>query len=121
MLPPTTRTGGSGTNRITESAVRLLPQPLSPTTPSVPPGGMENDTTPTARTGPASSSSRVLSPRTSRRGSGMDEALLARQLLEEFLLADEALADEQADEAGHHSSRLHPLPPPLPPPPPPPS
>src|SRR5690349_24899974 len=107
MRPPTTRPGGSGTRRITESAVRLLPQPLSPTTPRVPPGGREKDTSSTASTGPASSDSWVFNPRTSRRGSDMGctggpvnsrpGPSLPGQLLQELLLVDEALADEQAD------------------------
>ena len=36
--PPTMRPGGSGTSRMSESAVTLLPQPDSPTIASVSPG-----------------------------------------------------------------------------------
>ncbi len=37
MLPPTIRPGGSGMRRMIESALTLLPQPLSPTRPRVSP------------------------------------------------------------------------------------
>jgi hypothetical protein len=37
MAPPTMRPGGDGTSRRIESAVTLLPQPLSPTTARVSP------------------------------------------------------------------------------------
>src|SRR4051812_36973175 len=113
IRPPTTRPGGSGTSPITESAVTLLPQPLSPTTPSVPPGGMEKDTSSTASTGLSSRENRVFRPRTSRRGSvmGRDSGRganrparpsLPGQLVQELLLLDDALLDQQPDEGRHH-------------------
>ena len=54
ILPPTTRPGGFGINRRTESAVTLLPQPDSPTTPRVSPLRTVRLTLSTARTVPAS-------------------------------------------------------------------
>ena len=47
------RPGGSATRRRTDSAVTLLPQPDSPTTPSVSPAATLYDTPSTARTVPA--------------------------------------------------------------------
>ncbi|MNT06890.1 hypothetical protein D3C72_1415730 [compost metagenome] len=48
------RPGGVGTSRRIESAVTLLPQPDSPTTPSVRPARTVYDTPSTERTVPAS-------------------------------------------------------------------
>ena len=50
--PPITRPGGSGTSRITDSAVTLLPQPDSPTIASVSPRRTVNETSSTARNSP---------------------------------------------------------------------
>src|SRR5690606_41951821 len=49
ICPPTIRPGGSGTSRITERAVTLLPQPDSPTTPTVWPRSTSIETPSTAR------------------------------------------------------------------------
>src|SRR3978361_643410 len=51
--PPTMRPGGVATSRMIDSAVTLLPQPDSPTTPSVSPRRAWEDTPPTALTTPA--------------------------------------------------------------------
>ena len=61
-LPPTMRPGGSGTRRMMESAVMLLPQPDSPTMASVSPASSAKDTSSTAFTGPRRVASCVLSP-----------------------------------------------------------
>ena len=53
IAPPTIRPGGSATRRSTDSAVTLLPQPDSPTTPSVSPIRTVKETPSTARTTPA--------------------------------------------------------------------
>jgi hypothetical protein len=45
---------GSSSSRISERAVTLLPEPLSPTMPSVSPGPTVKETPSTARTAPAS-------------------------------------------------------------------
>jgi len=50
----TTRAGGAGISRISESAVMVLPQPDSPTIPSVSPGARSKLTPSTARTAPTS-------------------------------------------------------------------
>jgi len=52
MLPPVMRPVGSGSRRMTESAVTLLPQPDSPTTASVSPRSTWSDMRSTARTSP---------------------------------------------------------------------
>src|SRR5690348_11653601 len=52
ISPPTILPGGLAIRRITESAVTLLPQPLSPTTPNVSPGFMVKETSLTALTTP---------------------------------------------------------------------
>ena len=51
--------GGLGTRRMIDRAVMLLPQPDSPTMPSVSPGRSSNDTPSTARTTPARVKKRV--------------------------------------------------------------
>ena len=55
IAPPTMRPGGVGTSRMIDSAVTLLPQPDSPTTPSVSPGADREATRrrPSARRRPA--------------------------------------------------------------------
>jgi hypothetical protein len=71
MRPPSTRAGGSGSRRIAESAVTLLPQPDSPTSPSVSPGAIAKDTSsstgapPMATVSPstASSGASAMAPR----------------------------------------------------------
>src|SRR5579884_717252 len=52
ISPPTILPGGLAIRRMTESAVTLLPQPLSPTTPNVSPGFMVKVTSLTALTTP---------------------------------------------------------------------
>src|SRR5436305_11199561 len=52
ISPPTILPGGLATSLMTESAVTLLPQPLSPTTPNVSPALMVNETSSTALTTP---------------------------------------------------------------------
>src|SRR4051794_34980638 len=63
------RPGGCGTRPMIESAVTLLPQPDSPTMPSVRPRSRRKSTPSTARTSPRSPSKAVRSPRTSSRAS----------------------------------------------------
>ena len=53
MRPLTMRPVRRGSSRNTENAVTLLPQPDSPTTPSVLPAGTSSDTPSTARTTPS--------------------------------------------------------------------
>src|SRR6266480_6696570 len=71
ISPPTILPGGFATSRITESAVTLLPHPLSPTTPRVSPGLIANETSSTAFTTPARVKKYVLRLFTSRRCSAM--------------------------------------------------
>ena len=52
MRPETSRPGGEGTSRRTDIAVTDLPQPDSPTSPSVSPGASESETPSTARNSP---------------------------------------------------------------------
>src|SRR6266850_1306149 len=65
--PAAMRPGGCGTRPMIESAVTLLPQPDSPTMPSVRPRSRRKSTPSTARTSPCSPWNEVRSPRTSRR------------------------------------------------------
>src|SRR6267142_3642804 len=65
--PPAMRPGGCGTRRMIESAVTLLPQPDSPTMPSVRPRARLKSTPSTARTSPCSVLNTVRKPRTSSR------------------------------------------------------
>ena len=51
-MPPTMRPGGSGTSRMSDSAVMLLPQPDSPTIASVSAAPSEKQTPSTALTTP---------------------------------------------------------------------
>ena len=53
IWPDSMRPGG-GTRRRRESAVMLLPQPLSPTSPTVTPSGTSNETSSTALSVPVS-------------------------------------------------------------------
>src|SRR5215470_7930247 len=52
--PPSSRLGGEGSSRMIDIAVTLLPQPDSPTSPTVRPAGTVNDTSSTTRTRPLS-------------------------------------------------------------------
>src|SRR5688572_1466824 len=65
--PPAMRPGGCGTRPMMERAVTLLPQPDSPTTPSVRPRSSEKSTPSTARTSPRSEAKVVRNSRTSSR------------------------------------------------------
>src|SRR3954447_24199903 len=67
--PPAMRPGGCGTRPMIDSAVTLLPEPDSPTMPSVRPRSRRKSTPSTARTSPRSPSKAVRSPRTSSRAS----------------------------------------------------
>ena len=69
-LPATVRPSRAGSRRSTESAATLLPQPDSPTMPSVSPGPIANDTPSTARVIPSSVKNWVLRPSTSQQGRG---------------------------------------------------
>src|SRR6185295_15162021 len=66
--PPRIRPGGLGTRRRIEVAVTLLPQPDSPTRPSVLPSWIEHDTPSTARNSPASVSNPTFRSSISRSG-----------------------------------------------------
>src|SRR5438132_2175546 len=67
ISPPAMRPGGCGTSPMIDSAVTLLPQPDSPTMPSVRPRSREKSTPSTARTSPRSLAKSVRSPFTSSR------------------------------------------------------
>src|SRR3954452_10395270 len=67
ILPAAIRPGGIGISFSTDIAVTVLPQPLSPTTPSVSPRLSARSTPSTACTTPSSVSKYVLSPRISSR------------------------------------------------------
>ena len=64
------RPGGDGINRKIDSAVTLLPQPLSPTMARVSPGGTANETPSTARTTPSRVKNQVRRSAISRIGVG---------------------------------------------------
>jgi hypothetical protein len=70
ISPATMRAGGMARSFITVSAVTLLPQPDSPTTPSVSPRSSAKSTPSTACTIPSSVAKCVFSPRISSRRSG---------------------------------------------------
>src|SRR5262245_43864343 len=74
ISPATIRPGRSTMPRM-ERAVTLLPQPLSPTAPSVAPGARSKLTPSTAFTVPSSWWKYVLSPRTDKRGSARSAAI----------------------------------------------
>src|SRR6266567_2394969 len=65
ISPPAMRPGGCGTNPMIDSAVTLLPQPDSPTMPSVRPAAIEKLTPSTAGNSPLSTVKNVLRFRTS--------------------------------------------------------
>src|SRR5215203_4164382 len=67
-LPRTVRPRRGGSRRMIDSAVTLLPQPDSPTIPSVSPAPTSNDTPSTARVVPSSLKKEVARSRTARRG-----------------------------------------------------
>src|SRR5215217_1274077 len=67
-LPRTVRPRRGGRRRMIDSAVTLLPQPDSPTIPSVSPAPTSNDTPSTARVVPSSVKKEVARSRTARRG-----------------------------------------------------
>ena len=67
-LPDSIRPGGLATRRRIDSAVTLLPHPLSPTSATVVPRGMSNDTPSTARRVPESVRKVVTRSRTRRSG-----------------------------------------------------
>jgi hypothetical protein len=69
--PPTVRASRSGRRRMMERAVTLLPQPDSPTMPSVSPLPTSNDTPPTARVTPSWVKKCVSRSRTDSKGSVM--------------------------------------------------
>src|SRR5262249_50382009 len=69
--PPAIRPGGSGTSRISDNAVMLLPQPDSPTIASVSCGVSEKLTPSTALTTPWRRSKNVCSPSTSSKGGSL--------------------------------------------------
>src|SRR3954471_1898519 len=66
--PRTVRGSRGGKSRMIESAVTLLPQPDSPTMPSVSPGETSNDTPSTARVTPSSVKKKVARSRTESSG-----------------------------------------------------
>src|SRR5581483_9171170 len=68
ICPATMRAGGIATSLRTESAVTVLPQPDSPTTPSVSPAAIARSTPSTARTMPSSVEKCTLRPRISSSG-----------------------------------------------------
>ena len=68
IWPPTIRPVGSGTRRMMDSAAIVLPDPLSPTTPSVSPWRMRKLTPSTALTTPSRVKKWVLRSTTSSRG-----------------------------------------------------
>ncbi len=78
MEPPTILPGGSGTRRITESAVTLLPQPDSPTMAKVSPRRTLNETSSTALNSPDAVKKTVCRPFTSRTVSPIDASLISR-------------------------------------------
>src|SRR5262245_1585312 len=99
--PPAMRPGGCGTSPMIESALTLLPQPDSPTMPSVRPASSSKLTPSTARNSPASVAKCVLSSLTSSNFIFDDRAVgdaggagLRRQAAPERLVALEALAVE---------------------------
>src|SRR5919201_5571165 len=80
--PPSMRPGGCGTSRMMESAVTLLPQPDSPTMPSVRPRARLKSTPSTARTSPLSPANEVRSARTSSRFSVPGNLFLEARAIE---------------------------------------
>src|SRR5258706_7901865 len=75
ISPAAMRPGGLATSPMMESAVTLLPQPDSPTSPSVRPASSVKLTSSTALKVPASVAKEVVRPRTSRSGLTVGSAL----------------------------------------------
>src|SRR3954467_8759869 len=101
ISPPAMRPGGCGTSPMMESAVTLLPQPDSPTMPSVRPASSSKLTPSTARNSPASVAKCVLRFLTSsnfvfgsRAVRDAGRTRLRRQATNERLVALQALAVE---------------------------
>ena len=76
--PPTILPGGSGTRRMIESAVTLLPQPDSPTIASVSPRPTVNETSSTALNSPELVKNTVCRPFTSRTAASVCASLISR-------------------------------------------
>src|SRR5216683_967738 len=72
IWPASKRPGGMSISFRTERAVTVLPQPDSPTTPTVSPWSMRRSTPSTARTMPSSVLNQVFSPRMSKSVSATD-------------------------------------------------
>src|SRR5215475_14456595 len=111
MEPSTMRPGGCGMSRMIESAVTLLPQPDSPTTPSVSPLSMWKSTPSTARTTPSSVKKWVLSPRTSSSRSAIAGSPALRDLFEGVeraadVVGVDVLVGDASNERGRHRVQL---------------
>src|SRR5919202_1697988 len=67
MEPPAMKAGGSGRSCMIDRAVRLLPEPDSPTTARISPRSRSRSSSETASNGPRAVASRMVRPRTVRR------------------------------------------------------
>src|SRR5689334_8519255 len=109
------RPGGCGMRRMTLSAVTDLPEPDSPTIPSVSPLLMNRSTPSTARTTPSSVKKCVLSPLTSRSRSAMEPPVrlpATRQLAKRLerprdIFGVHVLVGHAADGGGARRVHLH--------------
>src|SRR5262245_12663768 len=96
IWPATMRPGGIGTSLRTDMAVTVLPQPDSPTTPSVSPRAMLRSTPSTACTMPSSVWKCVFSPRISSSASPTPD--LTSHALSHHLAGVECIAQSITDE-----------------------
>src|SRR5262245_60816362 len=97
IWPATMRPGGIGTSLRMDMAVTVLPQPDSPTTPTVSPRAMLRSTPSTAWTMPSSVAKCVFSPRISRSASPTPDLTL-RALPSHHLAGVERIAQSITDE-----------------------
>src|SRR5262249_58194825 len=106
-ISPSTIRPGRSTMRKIERAVTLLPQPLSPTMPSVPPGATSKLTPSTAFTRPSSCAKYVLSSRTESRLSAIGIRGVAQAVTQEVEGHDH---DDHGHGGGHPPGRARPRP-----------
>src|SRR5215216_6243604 len=99
MFPASTFPGGDGIRRRTDIAVTDFPHPLSPTSATVCPGKIENDTSRTGRTSPRLVSNATFRPVTSRSGRWerfIQQALFTAELFHHGLYSPRRHGDTEA-------------------------
>src|SRR5919197_1000094 len=104
MLPPAMSAGGDGMSRSMVIAVTLLPQPDSPTSPSVPPRGTSKDTPSTARVRPSRLANQTSRSSTATMGSAPMAVVMPRSQTPRDLRVEhvaEPVAEQVDRQHGH--------------------